>query len=45
MAILYRYETDDDNKTDSESFQLKARFTNNTNNDGTVGVETAKPLK
>ena len=45
MAILHRYETDDDNKTDSESFQLKAKFTNNTNNDDTVDVETAKPLK
>ena len=35
----------DNTITDSKSFKIKPRFTNNTGNDGTVDVKIAVPLK
>ena len=44
---MWQYHKDDpnDDMTDPESFKVKSRFTNKTNNGGTTNVEIAVPLK
>ena len=47
-ASLWKYgrdELDDDDITDSESFEFKSRLTNNTGNGGTVNVKVTVSLK